>query len=66
MSIFRYTKRSDEVKEDHEAKYQEALKKYLEKGGKIKRVKVTDEFIREALKPKKRKRAPKNKPRKKK
>ena len=67
MSIInRFIKSKSDPKFDHEAQYQEALKKFLEKGGEIKKVKVTHEFIIDSLKPKKRVKAPKNNPRKKK
>lgn len=65
-NINRFIKSKLDQKVDHEAQYQEALKKFLSEGGKIKKVKVTHEFIVESLKPKKRVKAPKNKPRKKK
>lgn len=45
----------DESKEDLRDRIDEAMSKFLKSGGKIKKVRVTAEFIKESLKPKKRK-----------
>jgi len=41
--------------EDYKKHFKKALNKFLKKGGEIKKVKITDEFVRERMKPKPRK-----------